>query len=159
MNPCPGGCESIERCQCSPEQLTRYKNKLSAPLLDRIDIQIELPRLKRDELLTGKTTNEETSTQARRRIKAARSRQLQRQRCLNAQLTNRQIEQYCRLDTMSQNLLSQAIDKLKLSARSYHRLLKLARTIADLADQRDIQPDHIGEAIGYRRSALTNRQP
>lgn len=156
MNPCPGGCESIERCQCSPEQLTRYKNKLSAPLLDRIDIQIELPRLKRDELLNNKTSNEESSSQVRQRISAARSRQLKRQNCLNVQLNNRQIEQYCQLDSISENLLSQAIDKLKLSARSYHRLLKLARTIADLADQRDIQPDHIAESIGYRRSAVTN---
>lgn len=154
MNPCPGGCESIEACQCSAEQLSRYKNKLSAPLLDRIDIQIELPRLRQQELMQQKIQQQQTSEQVRQRVTSARQLQLQRQQCLNAHLDNAQIEQFCALDTPSQQLLSQAIDKLRLSARGYHRLLKLARTIADLGQQPDITLACISEAIGYRRLSL-----
>ena len=151
MNPCPGGCESIESCDCSHEQLSRYRNKLSAPLLDRIDIQIELPRLARDELLRQKICQQTGSKTVRARVSAARQRQIQRQGCLNAQMNNRQIEQICQLDQVSQQLLMRAIDKLKLSARSYHRLLKLARSIADLAAQERISADCVSEAISYRR--------
>jgi len=153
MNPCPGGCESIQACQCSAEQLTRYKNRLSAPFLDRIDIQIELPRLSKQELLQ-KNTSSATSATLRQRVIAARERQIQRQGSLNSQLNNRQLEQYCELDATSRQLLTQAIDKLRLSARSYHRLLKLSRTIADLGGLGQITPDCIGEAIGYRRNSL-----
>ncbi len=153
MNPCPGGCESIETCQCSHEQLSRYRNKLSAPLLDRIDIQIELPRLNKAELVGQKIRHQIASAKVRNRVTAARQLQLQRQGCLNAQLNNRQIEQFCRLDEASQQLLTRAIDRLKLSARSYHRLLKLARSIADLAAQDQINIDCISEAVSYRRSS------
>jgi magnesium chelatase family protein len=154
MNPCPGGCDSIQQCSCSAEQLSRYKNRLSAPFLDRIDIQIELPRLKNTELLHQKVHDQETSQQVRYRVSQARKRQLMRQNCLNSQLNNQQIEQYCALDQASQTLLSQAIDKLKLSARSYHRLLKLARTIADLTELDNISMQCISEAINYRRIPL-----
>jgi magnesium chelatase family protein len=154
MNPCPGGCASIAACHCSQQQLSRYKNKLSAPLLDRIDIQIELPRLDRQELLQQKINEQESSRQVRQRVTRARNIQIERQGCLNGQMKNRQIEQFCVLDPASQKLLSQAIDKLKLSARSYHRLLKLARTIADLAGKQNISIDCISEAINYRRSPL-----
>jgi magnesium chelatase family protein len=158
MNPCPGGCESIQQCSCSAEQLSRYKNRLSAPLLDRIDIQIELPRLQNTELIHKTMLDQETSRQVRHRVTQARTRQLNRQNCLNSQMTNQQIEQYCSLDQTSQRLLSQAIDKLKLSARSYHRLLKLARTIADLNEIESISIDCISEAINYRRVPLLERQ-
>ena len=151
MNPCPGGCETIESCDCSHEQLSRYRNKLSAPLLDRIDIQIELPRLARDELLQQKICQQTASETVRARVSAARQRQIQRQGCLNAQMNNRQIEQICQLDQASQQLLMRAIDKLKLSTRSYHRLLKLARSIADLAEQDSINASCVSEAISYRR--------
>ncbi len=153
MNPCPGGCESIEACQCSHEQLSRYRNKLSAPLLDRIDIQIELPRLNQQELVSQKIRQQTSSDEVRSRVSAARRLQLARQGCLNAQLNNRQIECFCELDGASQQLLTRAIDKLKLSARSYHRLLKLARSIADLTAQEQINVDCISEAISYRRSS------
>lgn len=154
MNPCPGGCESIEACQCSQEKLSRYKNKLSAPLLDRIDIQIELPRLHQQELLQQKIQLQQNSKQVRRRVATARQLQLQRQQCLNAHMDNQKIEHFCALDPASKQLLSQAIDKLRLSARGYHRLLKLARTIADLNGQTDINMTCISEAIGYRRLPL-----
>ena len=156
MNPCPGGCESIQTCSCSQEQLSRYKNKLSVPLLDRIDIQIELPRLNKNELINQKIMHQQTSQQVRQRVSAARERQLHRQGCLNGQMNNQQIENICQLDSASQQLLSQAIDKLKLSARSYHRLLKLARTIADLAGQESISAECISEAISYRRLTQTS---
>ena len=158
MNPCPGSCESIQSCQCSNEQLSRYKNKLSAPLLDRIDIQIELPRLPHEQLLQQKIQQQETSAVIRQRVIQARALQLKRQGCLNAQMSNQQIEDICALDTSSKQILSQAIDKLKLSARSYHRLLKLGRSIADLAGREQISSQCISEAIGYRRSALLQQR-
>ncbi len=151
MNPCPGGCESIETCICSVEQLNRYRNKLSAPLLDRIDIQIELPSLDHQELLNHRNIPQQSSDQIRPRVMRARSRQLARQNCLNARLSNRQIELYCRLDKASENLLMVSIHRLRFTARSYHKLLKLARTIADLASEKDILQAHIAEAITYRR--------
>ena len=154
MNPCPGGCESVAACQCSAEQLTRYRNKLSAPLLDRIDIQIELPRLQREELLQHDGPAPETSAQVRERVIAARERQMQRQGMLNARLGPAQVEAVCPLDAESHRLLGNAIDRLRLSARSYHRLLKLARSISDLAGDEAVTAQAIGEAIGYRRSAL-----
>lgn len=159
MNPCPGGCDSIETCSCSLQQLSRYKNKLSAPLLDRIDIQIELPRLNKNELIKQKIHQQEPSRIVRHRVTQARDRQLSRQGCLNGQMNNQQIEDICRLDSASQGLLTQAIDKLKMSARSYHRLLKLSRTIADLAQQENISADFISEAISYRRSSLQQQGP
>ena len=151
MNPCPGGCDSILSCTCSAEQLNRYRNKLSAPLLDRIDIQIELPRLDSQELLNRTRTKQESSELVRMRVTAARMRQLQRQQCLNSKLNNHQIAQYCALDAASETILMAAIDKLKLTARSYQKLLKLARTIADMAGLKDIQQAHLLEAISYRQ--------
>jgi magnesium chelatase family protein len=157
MNPCPGGCSSISACECSPQQMARYRNKLSAPLLDRIDIQIELPRLHQQQLLQQRIDQQETSAQVRTRVTQARSVQLKRQGCLNGQMNNQQIEHFCRPGPAAQQLLSRAIEKLGLSARSYHRLLKLARSIADLKAQESISQDCISEAIGYRRSTLIQR--
>jgi len=153
MNPCPGGCESIEACQCSHEQLSRYRNKLSAPLLDRIDILIELPRVGKQDLLQQKIRHQEPSRAVRQRVCRSHELQLQRQGCLNGRLNNRQLEALCPLDRHSEALINKAIDKLKLSARSYHRLLKLSRTIADLADLQAINTDCVSEAISYRRNS------
>ena len=151
MNPCPGGCESILNCNCSVEQLNRYRNKLSAPLLDRIDIQIELPRLEQDELLKGSHKKQETSSQVRARVIRTREQQLQRQGCLNAKLGNQQIEQFCALDPESERLLISSIDKFRLTARSYHKVLRLARSTADMANDTNILPRHLAEAIAYRQ--------
>ncbi len=151
MNPCPGGCDSIINCQCSHEQINRYRNKLSVPLMDRIDIQIELPRLEKNELLGHDKKHRETSAEVRKRVTQTRNRQLARQGCPNAQLSNQQIESFCRLDQPCEQLMMTSIDKLKLTARSYHKLLKLARTIADMADQDQITQIHIAEAITYRQ--------
>jgi magnesium chelatase family protein len=151
MNPCPGGCESIKACDCSAQQLNRYRNKLSAPLLDRIDIQIELARLQSHELVNHQGRTAETSEQVRLRVECARRLQWSRQKCINADLDNQDLAGLCALDNKLQQLLLRAIDKLGLSARSYHKLLKLARTIADLAQEDRIHADHIGEAISYRQ--------
>ncbi len=151
MNPCPGGCDSIMNCQCSHEQINRYRNKLSAPLMDRIDIQIELPRLEKNELLRHDQRHRETSAEVRGRVTQVRNLQVARQGCPNAQLGNQQIENFCRLDQPCEQLMMASIDKLKLTARSYHKLLKLARTIADMAQQEQITQAHIAEAITYRQ--------
>ena len=151
MNPCPGGCDSIALCDCSVEQLRRYRNKLSAPLLDRIDIQIELARLERHELVGSQKIPGESSERVRRRVIEARQRQIDRQGCVNAYLDNKDLEKYCVLDTSSEKLLLAALEKLHLTARSYHKLLKLARTIADLAGENNITQAHVAEATSYRR--------
>jgi magnesium chelatase family protein len=151
MNPCPGGCESISECDCSAEQLNRYRNKLSAPLLDRIDIQIELGRLQQRELLAQRETPVESSATVRERVTEARRLQLDRQGCLNAQLDNHGLQRVCRLESAVEARLVKAIDKLGMSARSYHKLLKLARSIADLAMQANIGDQHLAEAIACRR--------
>ncbi len=151
MNPCPGGCDSIALCECSVEQLGRYRNKLSAPLLDRIDIQIELARLHRDELVGSQKLTGANSEQVRNRVIEARRRQMKRQGCVNAYLNNKDLEKYCRLDSSSEQLLLAALEKLRLTARSYHKLLKLSRSIADLAGEDNILQTHVAEAISYRR--------
>jgi len=150
MNPCPGGCESINHCQCSAAQLNRYKNKLSVPFLDRIDIQIELPRLDKNQLLQQKNEHHQSSREVGLRVEQCRELQLKRQGGLNVDLGNRQIENFCKIDSKTEQLLITSIDKLRLSARSYHKLLRLARTIADMAQVEQIKSDHIAEAIGYR---------
>ncbi len=151
MNPCPGGCESIRSCDCSPEQLNRYRNKLSAPILDRIDLQLELARPNRDELRAGDTREKADSRSVRRRVRAARERQLRRQDCLNAELEAARLSAYCRLDAASEALLDTAADKLRLSVRGQHKLLRLARSIADLAGQTDIRQPQLAEALLYRQ--------
>ena len=151
MNPCPGGCDSIESCDCSAEKLNRYRHKLSAPLLDRIDIQIELGRLEQHQLLAGKEGQTETSAMVRKRTSAARRLQIKRQGCLNAQLDNRGLQRVCHLHSDVASRLATAIDKLRLSARSFHKLLRLARSIADLGNEREINTAHLTEAIVCRR--------
>jgi len=151
MNPCPGGCDSIASCDCSAEQLNRYRHKLSAPLLDRIDIQIELGRLEQHQLLADKKNQSETSALVRKRVSAARQLQIRRQGCLNSQLDNRGLQRVCQLRGEVASHLANAIDKLRLSARSYHKLLKLARSIADLGNAPKITTTHLAEAIHCRR--------
>jgi magnesium chelatase family protein len=158
MNPCPGGCESMRNCQCSLEQLNRYRNKLSAPLLDRIDIQIELPRLENEDLLRRRVKTGESSDVVRARVTTAHNLQLQRQGKLNAVLNNQQIEEFCQIGQEAENLLMNAIEKLRLTARSYHKILKLARTIADIEASIPINTNHISEAIRYRQADRKRQQ-
>ena len=157
MNPCPGGCDSIETCNCSPQQLQRYRKRLSAPLLDRIDVQIELGRLRHDEMIGAGREPGESSATVRARVENARQRQLSRQGCVNALLDNRRLIEICALEPDLEDMLARVIEKLRLSARSYHKLLKLARSIADLAAAERIGPTHIAEAAGCRRSEQKGR--
>jgi magnesium chelatase family protein len=151
MNPCPCGYlgHPTQPCRDTPDQIARYRGRISGPLLDRIDIQISVPALTEDELMQAGAG--EPSATIRGRVEVARARQLQRQGKPNAALGTQDIEQFCRLDAAGESLLKQAIARLNLSARAYHRVLKLARTVADLAGNDAITTAHLAEAIQYRR--------
>jgi len=151
MNPCPCGYlgHFSGKCRCTPDQVARYRHKLSGPLLDRIDIQIEVPALREDELTHP--SRGENSAQVRERVERARARQLDRQGKNNTQLSPREIERFCATGDEPSALLKKAIVALHLSARAYHRVLRLARTIADLAGEATIGVAHVAEAIQYRR--------
>jgi magnesium chelatase family protein len=153
MNPCPCGYygHSNGRCHCTVEQIQRYRNRISGPLLDRIDIHVEVPNVPREVLNDTRGETPESSDAVRERVECCRQLQLERSGKRNALLVNREVEQLCQLSKADAALLEQAIDKLGLSARAYHRILKVARTIADLAGEEQIGTAHLSEAIGYRR--------
>ncbi|MCX7672741.1 MAG: YifB family Mg chelatase-like AAA ATPase [Thiobacillaceae bacterium] len=153
MNPCPCGwlTHPCGKCRCTPEQVARYRARISGPLLDRIDLMVEVPALPEDELMSAAPGEDSASVRAR--VIAARERQLDRQGKPNAQLTVGEIDRYCRPDPTGETLLKQAIARLNLSARAYHRVLKVARSIADLAGAPRIAAAHIAEAVQYRRLA------
>ncbi|ENW28021.1 YifB family Mg chelatase-like AAA ATPase [Acinetobacter lwoffii] len=150
MNPCPCGYAFNQdiRCQCSPESIKRYQNRISGPLLDRIDLHIDVPPLQAHELQDNRPT--ENSETVRQRVIAAYEIQMQRQNTSNMSLSPKQLEQYAALDQSAQNMLEIAQQKLNLSARGYHRVLRVARTIADLNQSPDIQSQHLSEALSYR---------
>ena len=154
MNPCPCGYygSKEKECTCSESQIAKYMSKISGPLLDRIDIQVKVNPVKYNKLSTE--AEEETSEQIRKRVNNARKIQLERYRKFgifsNAELTQSLINQYCNLDDKCQKIMENAFEKLKLSARAYTRILKVARTIADLANSNDIKEIHLAEAINYR---------
>lgn len=152
MNPCPCGYlgHASGKCHCTPDQIARYRARISGPLLDRIDLQIEVPAVPQDELMRQQTTGEKSET-IRRRIEKSYRKQIDRQGKANNQLSVKEIDRFCAPDPDSENLLKQAIARLNLSARAYHRILKVARTIADLSDADKIGKQHIAEAIQYRR--------
>ncbi|EPU1147195.1 ATP-binding protein, partial [Acinetobacter baumannii] len=135
-------------CQCSPESIKRYQNRISGPLLDRIDLHIDVPPLKAQELQDP--TPAEDSTTVRQRVIYAYEQQMQRQGCLNQALSPKQLEQHAVLDSTSQRMIEMAQQRLNLSARAYHRVLRVARTIADLAQSEVIQSPHLTEALSYR---------
>jgi len=153
MNPCPCGYfgHSNGRCRCTPDQILRYRNKISGPLLDRIDMHIDVPALPIKDLNKINNSNEESSETVQQRVTKAREVQLQRSECANSQLTNANIKQHCQLKKQDAALLETAIEKLGLSARAYQRILKVARTIADLENIDQINTKIISEAISYRR--------
>jgi len=152
MNPCPCGYQgdSQDRCRCTEGQVRRYRNRLSGPLIDRIDAHVELTALPPDELLDDAADNTETSAVVAGRVAAARKLQLQRQGKLNARLSPKEIFRLCRLDAESRRLLGTAMARLGLSARACHRVLKLARTCADLAGEPSIRAAHVSEAVRLR---------
>lgn len=152
MNPCPCGDlgDPLGRCRCTAEQVARYRARISGPLLDRIDMQLEVPRLPPAEF-TAPSSPGESSAAVRDRVIAARTRAEARCGRPNSQLQPAEIDHHCQLDRSGQQLLSDAMQRLALSARAYHRILKLSRTIADLDASDSIAPQHLSEAIGYRR--------
>jgi magnesium chelatase family protein len=152
MNPCPRGydCDLGDNCQCTLEQQRRHRARLSAPLLDRIDLHIDVPRVPRAILQARDHHVVETSQQVRRRVCAARQKQLDRQGKPNAELNSRAVDMICEIANQDHRLLEHATTRFKLSARAYHRILKVARTIADLDGSETIETRHLTEAISYR---------
>lgn len=154
MNPCPCGFlgDPKKDCACSPLQIERYRSRISGPLLDRIDIHVEVPAVPFRDLSAAQPA--ESSAAIRARVDRARARQLERFRgrkiYCNAQMASRDLARFCRLDSQGEKLLETAMVRLGLSARAYTRILKVARTIADLEDQDTIRPTHIAEAVQYR---------
>ncbi|MGB9847989.1 MAG: YifB family Mg chelatase-like AAA ATPase [Patescibacteria group bacterium] len=156
MNPCPCGYygDPEKECRCSPSEILRYQKKISGPLLDRIDLQIEVPRIKYEEL--KQENSGESSSVIRKRIEKAREIQknrfsrLKKNIFTNAEMTSREVEEICQLDDSAEKLLKKSIENWYLSARSYYRILKVARTIADLEESEIIKSEHIAEALRYR---------
>lgn len=150
MNPCPCGYafNQDHRCQCSAEAIKRYQNRISGPLLDRIDLHIDVPPLNANELQDAQLG--ESSEVVRQRVIKAYQLQMQRQNCLNQHLSPQQLQQVALLDDNCKQLIAMAQQRLNLSARAYHRVLRVARTIADLAGSEMIQNTHLSEALSYR---------
>jgi magnesium chelatase family protein len=151
MNPCPCGYLGQDACHCTEDQVKRYRSKLSGPLLDRIDMLVEVPAVSTQQLHSRGDDTEEASAVVRERVTEARNRQLQRANKANNLLQPKDIEMYCNLLPTDYQLLEMAMNHLGLSARAYHRILKVARTIADLDNSERIMTSHLTEAIGYRR--------
>ena len=155
MNPCPCGFlgDKEKQCSCSDFQINRYLAKLSGPLLDRIDLQIDVPRLTSEELVNS-TTREESSATIRARVINARKIQLERYKnediLTNSELTSKLIKKYCQINDSLKELLKAAAIKYQLSGRRYDRILKLARTIADLDSSKEIGQIHLMQALQYR---------
>lgn len=153
QNPCPCGYfgDPQKQCSCGAHQIVKYRQKISGPLMDRIDLHVEVPRLNFDKMTSG--VKGETSSQVRERVIATRA--LQHQRFggskTNSQMSNAEVEEYCKLDKTGTQLLRQAVDTMNLSGRGMIKILKLARTIADLAQSSDITPQHLAEALQYRK--------
>ncbi len=154
MNPCPCGyAGDPERiCACAPAQASRYRLKISGPIMDRIDLHVDVPRLKIDKL--EESTSGEKSVDIRKRVEAARVRQRERfvkkKFHTNAEMTSQSVKEFCALDDASKAVLRDAVSRLKLSARGYMRVLKVARTIADLEGVKHLALPHIAEALQYR---------
>jgi magnesium chelatase family protein len=154
MNPCPCGFygDPVKECSCSASAIARYQKRISGPLLDRIDIHIEVPRVDYEKLADKRQV--ENSTTIRKRVQAARERQLRRfgekPMTCNAEMGPAEVRDYCEVEASAEKLLKAAMQQLHLSARAYHRVLKLARTIADLAESEKIAANHVAEAVQYR---------
>jgi magnesium chelatase family protein len=155
MNPCPCGYygDSLKPCTCAPAVVTKYQKRISGPMLDRIDIHIEVPRVDYEKLSGDRLG--ETSESIRTRVQLARDVQSQRfvdvpDIICNADMRVGEIRQFCKLQDEGQSLMRAAMSQMNLSARAYHRILKLARTIADLAGSEEIQSAHLAEALQYR---------
>lgn len=153
MNSCPCGNSgnTQKECRCTSEQIQRYQARISGPLLDRIDMHIEVPNLPKGMLTRSQESNIEKSADIRKRIIAAREKQIRRANKINADLTSSDVLKFCELSDNDKEFLENAVEKLGLSARVYHRVLKVARTIADLDNEENILRKHLSEALSYRK--------
>jgi magnesium chelatase family protein len=151
MNPCPCGYlgDAAGRCRCTPDQVQRYRSRISGPLMDRIDLQLFVPRVER-EALTATAGDGESSAVVAARVLQARRQQQARQGKANALLAPKQIDRYCPLTADARQLLDSALSRLSLSARAYHRVIRIARSIADLAGAETLDAVHVAEAVRYR---------
>lgn len=152
MNPSPSGFfpdDPLGRCKDTPDQIHRYQKKISGPLIDRIDLHLEVPAVDLSDL-QGEGVLGESSAQVRARVVDVRALQLKRQGCLNCDLTPKDLKQYVVLDELSLAILDKAVNQLGISARGYHRILRIARTLADMERRTDVGSQHIAEALGYR---------
>ncbi len=150
MNPCPCGYfgDPSGRCQCTTDQIRRYQGQASGPLLDRIDLHVEVPPI--PTAMLQQAAQGDSTTSVQQRVMQARERQLARQGCINAELSGDVRDQVCALQESDREWLLSAIETLNLSARAYHRVLKIARTIADLQVKESIERPHLLEALSYR---------
>lgn len=153
MNPCPCGYlgDNSATCHCTKDQIQRYRSRISGPFFDRIDIFVTVPPLPKN-ILLEKPLKKTTSADVRLHVVKARAKAYERIGKLNSELTNREIEKFCPIRQQDQDFLKTAFEKLNLSARAFHRIIKVARTIADLADDSIIQNHHLKEALGYRKT-------
>ncbi len=161
QNPCPCGFfECPDRvCTCTHAEIRRYKKKISGPLLDRIDLYVEVPRVKTEKLFSKDADDVELSSLVRKRVQAAREEQLSRYEgtevTSNSEIGSKDVQNYCSLEQEARIVLRQAVSQKKLSARAYHKILKISRTIADLDGIEEIQPQHVAEALNYRHRRRT----
>lgn len=155
-NPCPCGYlgDPLHSCRCMPGQIIRYQKRLSGPILDRIDIHIEVPAVKLEKLTSTQDANTETSKEIRKRVQKAKDKQVKRFKKVkissNSEMNLAQIKEFCQLSSDSMNILRLAASQMNLSARSYNRVIKISRTIADIAESEEILPNHLAEALQYR---------
>lgn len=153
MNPCACGHFGNPKgqCRCTPDQIRRYLGKISGPLLDRIDLQVEVPLLTEKQLAQGNKGDVLTSADFRERVEDSQTRQKQRQKKLNSRLSNTELDEFALLSEAARELMLLSLKQLNLSARSYHRIIKVSRTIADLESSEKILPEHVSEALSYRK--------
>ena len=153
MNPCPNGCDidQFGQCGCSSGELRKYRNKISAPLLDRIDLQVSVPKLPSRYLLEQPVNNSDYCLQLQSQLMSASRLQLQRQGVLNGRLQGKQLQQTCKLNDSVKKFTLELLERLDISARAFHSVLKVARTIADLESNPSIEPNYITEAVSYRQ--------
>ncbi|MFT7243184.1 MAG: magnesium chelatase family protein [Candidatus Azotimanducaceae bacterium] len=154
MNPCPCGYfgDGTNRCDCRSDQIDRYRSRVSGPLLDRIDLHVQVPPLPRGTLLQPSANLEHEHEEAVEQVKQARLAMIERNGCVNAHLSSKETEQFCKLSQEDRSMLDNAMHKLGLSARGYYKVLKVARTIADLSGDEELTTPHLVEALAFRRS-------
>ena len=156
MNPCPCGFLGSSRCRCTPDQINRYRSKISGPLLDRIDLQVQVTKIDNKQLLNqSEKPQGESDRDIQQRISDARERQIERQGKINSQVSSQELRTICRLNTEQQALMDSAINRFALSTRGFYRVLRVARSIADLENRHEVKTADYQEALSYRITSDT----